>query len=106
MKKIVVSLLLLSILVLPVTVGAIPSQPGEGSIGSLTEFYNTVGRVAWQAFAIIALIMFIIAGVLFLTAGGDPEKVKTARNAFLWGVVGIIVAVVAFSIVTIISREL
>lgn len=100
MKKIIISLILLSVLVLPVVATAqIPPQPGFGTIGNLDVLYQRIATLFWQIFAIIALIMFIVAGILFLTAGGDPDKVVAARSAFLWGVVGIVVAMVAFSIV-------
>ena len=106
MKKIVVSLLLLSALALPITAMAIPSQPGEGSIGSLDDLYNKIGTAAWAVFAMIALIAFIIAGILFLTAAGQPEKIAQARTAFLWGVAGIVVGVVAYSIIGIVQNLL
>lgn len=106
MKKIVVSLLLLSALVLPITAMAIPQQPDEGGIGSIDELYITIGSIAWKVFVIVALIMFVIAGILFLTAAGNPEKIAQARNAFLWGVVGIIVGIIAFSIVAIVGGVL
>jgi hypothetical protein len=105
MKKIIVSLILLSAFILPISVmAAIPGQPGAGSVGDLDTLYETIGSIAWKVFAIIALLAFIVAGILFLTAGGDPEKIKLARTAFIWGIVGIVVAILAFSIVGIISN--
>ena len=53
----------------------------------------------WQLCAGLAVIMFVFAGILFLTSMGDPSKITTARNAVIWGVIGIIVAIFAFSIV-------
>jgi uncharacterized membrane protein YjfL (UPF0719 family) len=45
--------------------------------------------------------MLVIAGMLFLSARGDAEKIKTAKGAFLWGVVGIVVAILAYSMINI-----
>jgi hypothetical protein len=106
MKKIIVSLLLLSILVLPITAMAIPTQPGEGDIGDIEGLYDKIGTVAWVVFAMVALICFLIAGILFLTAAGNPAKIAIARNAFLWGVAGVVVGVIAFSIVKIVQNAL
>lgn len=94
MKKIAVGLLLLSVLLVPVTVFAQPNV----TISSLDQLVNAIKRPIWIVFGLIALIAFVVAGILFLSAGGDPEKVKTARAAFLWGIVGIVVGIVAFSI--------
>jgi len=55
--------------------------------------------VLWPIFGGLVIVMFIYAGILFVTAQGDPSKISTARKAVLWAVVGIIVAFVAFSAV-------
>ena len=102
MKKIVVSLLLLSVLLAPALAFAQPRT----TINSLDQLVNAVKRPLWVVFGLIALVAFVIAGILFLTAAGDPEKVKTARTAFLWGIVGIVVGIVAYSIVAIIETAL
>ena len=106
MKKIIISLILLSALVLPVMVMAqpvtVPIFPTGGPT-TITQVYGAMAKFLWVFFAIIALLAFIIAGVLFLTAGGDPEKIKTARTAFVWGVVGVIVGIIAFSVVPIVG---
>lgn len=102
MKKIVVSLLLLSVLLVPVMVFAQPNV----TISSLDQLVTRVKGPIWIVFGLIALIAFVISGVLFLTAGGDPTKVAAARTSFLWGMVGIVVGILAFSIVSIIEVSL
>ncbi|MBI2050064.1 MAG: hypothetical protein HYT35_01235 [Candidatus Staskawiczbacteria bacterium] len=102
MKKLVISLLLFSILLVPVLVYAQPNV----TINSLEQLVTAIKRPLWVVFGLIALIAFVAAGILFLTAGGDPDKVKSARTAFLWGIVGIVVGIVAFSIVAIIESAL
>ena len=57
----------------------------------------------WIVFTAIAVIMLVIAGILFLTAQGNPEQVSKARSAFLWGVVGVVVAIIAYSIIAIVG---
>lgn len=102
MKKIVVSLILLTVLLAPALAFA---QPGV-TIGSIEQLVNAIKRPLWIVFGLIALIAFVVAGILFLTASGDPDKIKTARTAFLWGIVGVVVGIVAYSIVTIIETAL
>ena len=65
-----------------------------------------IGRVVWVAFTIIAVIAFIVAGVQFLTSQGDPEKISRARLSFIWGIAGIIVGIVAYSIILIVGNSL
>lgn len=98
MKKSFIILLAIELLILPLTVFAV-----EAPYANLVpNIMNNIVTAVWQFFTGLAVIMFIVAGVLFLTSNGDPSKITTARHAVLWGVVGIIVAIAAFSITTIV----
>ena len=37
----------------------------------------------------VAAIMIVYVGILFLLARGEADKVAEARNALLWGIVGV-----------------
>lgn len=39
----------------------------------------------------IALVMFVYGGILWLTSGGVPDKIKKGKDVFLWSVVGLII---------------
>ncbi len=64
---------------------------------SLATFLDNLETVTWVVFVFIVVMCFIIAGVIFLTAQGDPAKVKAARSAVLWGIIGVLVGILAFS---------
>jgi len=100
-QKILTSLFCIAVLSLPVMALA---QSVPGQIGSLDALVSSIKPFIWSIFGLIALICFLIAGILFLTAAGNPEKVAQARTAFLWGVAGVVVGVLAFSIVAIIQN--
>ena len=99
MNKTKITLVSLAALLLPVLAFAQPSV----QIGSLQQIVNAVERAVWVIFGLIAVIAFVTAGILFLTAGGQPEKVVAARSAFIWGIVGVVVGIIAYSIILIIS---
>jgi len=102
MKKSLIALTLAGItLVLPVLAFAQPVQ-----IGSIDQLITSLQSLAWKVFGIVALICFVVAGILFLTSAGNPEKVSAARSAFMWGIAGIIVGILAYSIITIIQNLL
>ena len=65
------------------------------------DFEKIINRllkyVVWPIFLGLVIIMFIYAGVKFLTAQGDPTKISDARKAVIWGIVGIAIAIAAFS---------
>jgi len=77
----------------------------QGNIGFDT-ILTSIKSAIWQIFAVFVVVMFVIAGIAFMTAQGDPEKLKTARSAFIWGVVGIAVAIIGYSIVAIVQSAL
>ncbi len=86
--------------------GSINSDnPGEsGAITGTSELVSMIlGLVNWFAwFVALAAVLFgLYSGVLFITAGGDEEKVTKAKNILLYAIVGIVVAILAFSIVSI-----
>ena len=37
---------------------------------------------------VVAVVMIIYAGFLYVTAGGDPGQIKKAHDALLWAVIG------------------
>jgi hypothetical protein len=37
---------------------------------------------------VVAVLMIMYAGFLFVTAGGEPGKITKAKDALLWGVIG------------------
>ena len=98
-KKITLSLVTMGIMALPFLAFAQPSV----TITSLTDLVAKIESAVWIVFGGIAVLAFVVAGILFLTAGGAPEKIASARSAFLWGVAGVVVGIIAYSIIAIVS---
>jgi TRAP-type C4-dicarboxylate transport system permease small subunit len=48
---------------------------------------------------LVAVIVIILGGVQYMTSSGDAAKVKKAKDTILYGVIGLIVCVLAFAIV-------
>jgi len=80
--------------------GAIATDTGL----SIESLGLAIVDALWIVFTIIAIIAFLIAGILFLTAFGDTEKIGKARSAFIWGIVGIVVGLLAFTIVSLMRK--
>jgi len=89
----------------PTASGAVPSQ----SISSLQDILNSVCTIfGWLFVFLIALaiIFVVIAAFKYLTAGGDPEKVKTAGGTLLYAAIAVGVALLARAIPLIVSNFL
>lgn len=49
--------------------------------------------------ALAAVIMIIIGGLNYTTSQGEATKVKKAKDTILYGVIGLVIALLAFAIV-------
>jgi len=107
MKKIALSLATIGMAVLPIIALA---QVGGSAPSSFAVSLEALGQLIvnqiWVVFTVIAIICFVIAGILFLTSGGDPEKIVKARSALIWGVAGIVVGILAYTIIAVIRGAL
>lgn len=49
---------------------------------------------------IIAVIMIIVGGIKYTTSNGDQAHVKSAKDTILYSVIGLVVAIISYAIVT------
>lgn len=42
-------------------------------------------------FGVLALIAFVISGVMYLTSRGDQSQIDNAKNAMTWSIIGVVV---------------
>ena len=78
------ALLVIALLIIPLIV-----------LGAAEPFTRAVGEVAdvIQDVAIVAgIIAIAIAAIMFITAGGDEQRVGTAKQALIYGIIGIAIA--------------
>ena len=59
---------------------------------------NILNTVFFWA-AIVAVLVIIIGGVMYITAQGDKAKIVRAKSAILYAVIGLIVVLLSFAIV-------
>ncbi len=83
--------------------GNVPNQVANLNINDLIDI---LFKILWIVFVAFAIVMFLLAGIQFFTAQGDASKVADARNFVLWGVVGMVVALLAFSLPFIVRNTL
>ncbi len=73
-----------------------------GDDGVFKQITNTILYIV----GIIAVIMLIVGGIKYLISGGDSKKVTDAKNTVLYAIIGIVISILAFSIVNFISESL
>ncbi len=48
---------------------------------------------------IVAVIMIILGGIFYVISAGDPGKIKKAKDTILYGIIGLVIVLLAFAIV-------
>jgi len=73
-------------------------------VGNIVKLLSSIIGVITVLGAIFFIVYLFLAAFDWLSAGGDSGKVEKARNRIMQGVIGLIVMVMAYSILGIISR--
>lgn len=95
--------ILLAVLAVPATVSlaagfAPPNVPGLPG-GTITEIVTAVMNWLLVLVGIFGVIGFAIAGILYLISAGDETKAGTAKNAMMFSIIGVIVAILGLVII-------
>lgn len=72
--------------------------------GSVPELISSIIRVLFLLIGIAAVIIIIIAGFRMVLASGNEAELTKAKKALTWAVIGLIVSLMSFSIVSIIQN--
>ena len=92
--------------VFPTLVLAQPGAIGAPILTVVGSLATIVMNATWIIAAAFSVVMFTVAGFKFLTAQGDPSRVKDARDAVIWGTAGVGVIILAWSIIFIVASTL
>lgn len=90
---------------------------GRGDVSSLAEcsiseskdtLMSTIAKiinVALGVLGIVAVIVIIYGGFTYVTSSGDAAKITKAKNTIIYGVIGLIVSLLAFAIVNFVLKN-
>lgn len=106
-----VSLLIFSALVThgestPILEKAPGSLLSKGGIKGAYALITKAGGWLFNIIIALAVVFIIYGGFVFLTAGGEEEKIKSGKNYVLWGVIGLVVATIATGLVFLVGQFL
>jgi magnesium-transporting ATPase (P-type) len=84
-------------------------QVGTATGLGTTDIRITVARiirVAMSLLGIVAVVIVLIGGFTWMTAGGDEEKVGTAKKYIYSGVIGLAIILSAYAIANFVITQL
>ena len=80
--------------------GANMANGGGGSNQNLPDIITTIINVMLFIAGALAVIMIIYGGIRYITAHGDEKQVKVAKDTIVYSVTGLIIAILAYALVT------
>ena len=75
-------------------------------LSDLTTVFSSIVGLALAGVGIAVLVMFIIGGYQYLMAGSDKDAATKARNTLTYAVIGFILAVSAWIILSLLGTFL
>lgn len=116
MVKSLIAAGVLALLIAPVALAQIPDNapiviPGPNDTGitdtnTIFQSICTILNYVFTGLIILAILFVLIAAFRYLTAGGDPEKVKTASKTLIYAAVAVAVGILAQAIPIIVGNFL
>ena len=67
-----------------------------GANGIFTQIVSTFLYII----GIVSVVMLIYGGLRYILSGGDSKKVTDAKNTILYAIIGLVIAFLAYAIVT------
>lgn len=94
---------------------------GVGTVGQLGVEYGTatglgtadirstmaaIINVALGLLGIVAVVIIVAGGFIWMTSGGNDEKVEKAKNMIFMGIIGLAIILSAYAIATFVIAQL
>jgi len=77
----------------------IPQNTPDNSIG-------TVLKIVFALAGAISIVVITVAGLQMVLSQGNPDQVNKSRNAVLYAVIGLVICIVGYTLVTFVVNKL
>ena len=80
-----------------------PDPDVISGVDDLWAFLNGVFTILYSLFFALAAFFILFAGFIYLTSGGDEEKITKAKNVLIYSIIAIVIAVISLGLVNVIE---
>lgn len=78
----------------------LPGTDWKGDTNTIEEdFLPTMMKTILSIVAITVMIVLLVSGIMMITSFGDSEQRTKAKHMIYWGILGIILIVLAYALV-------
>lgn len=108
MKKVIVFLAIFSLVALPLLASAATIEPGINMLASplglstkdVRVTIASIINVAMGLLGIVAVFIILLGGFKWMTAMGNEDNIKKAKQLIVAGIIGLIIILCAYAIAT------
>ena len=88
----------------PISDFYLPGQKLGGSAATIGTLVSPLIRNVLVLTVLASVILVVIAGFNFVTSAGDKSKTQQATNMITYGLIGLVLAIAAFTITQIMGK--
>jgi len=101
-KNVFYSIAAFSLLAMPAYAKVTLKNPLKKEFENPAQAIGVVIKAVMGIVGSIALAMFIYGGLLWLTSGGNPDRIKKGKDILMWAIIGLVVIFVSYNLVSLI----
>ncbi len=77
--------------------------PPPAGLDQISGLFTAIVKAATGLAFVAVLVILVVASIKFLTSGGEPKAVASARDAVTWALLGILFMAIAWLILQLIQ---
>lgn len=86
--------------------GAQKARGGNTGPDSISTAFQDIANILMFLVGAISVIVIIYGGFRYVTSTGDAARIKGAKDTILYGITGLVVAIMAYAIVYFVVNQL
>ena len=72
----------------------------------INQLLGNVINILLYIAGIASVITIIVGGIMYIVSGGNENRTRTAKDAILYAVIGLVISLLAFAIVNFVLKQL
>lgn len=88
------------------TLAQVFQNPGLPEVQADGNTVATVMQVVFGVFGAVSVLVVTIAGFMYIISQGDPQRIAKAKDTIIYAIIGLIVSMSGWAIVTFVIGRL
>jgi cbb3-type cytochrome oxidase subunit 3 len=80
-----------------------PAFAADADVSQVQNFIKSVIGVITGIAALVAALIFVIGGIMYIFSAGNPERLDRAKSTLLYSAIGLAICIGAYAITNIVA---